>query len=95
MTPNVKYRVVAYELVKQEMEGMDSLSILGVQLKMFPGIDCERWAICCGSDVMTTKGEWEYQRLPSARTEAFYKRCRFKTPEEAVKAWEKYNDTQR
>lgn len=40
--------------------------------------------------VLNKNGEWEYQPLPSSRTEDFYQRCRYATLEEAVAVIEKF-----
>lgn len=40
--------------------------------------------------VFNRLGEWEYQPMPSSRTEDFYKRCRYETVDEAVANLEKY-----
>lgn len=45
------------------------------------------WAIrekgCC----LNKQGEWELEPIPSSRTDAFYKRCRWETAEDALKFW--------
>lgn len=57
--------------------------------------DGVRWAIIQGDyECMNKKGEWEYQPMPSSRTKAFYKRCRFDTVEEAVDVWIKSRKTE-
>jgi hypothetical protein len=43
-----------------------------------------RWHGRC----LNTKGRWEYEPMPSSRTTAFYRRCRFATFEEAAAAFE-------
>lgn len=40
--------------------------------------------------VINKKGEWEWESLPSGRTDAFLKRCRFATIPDALKAWAKF-----
>lgn len=40
--------------------------------------------------VFNRLSEWEYQPMPSSRTEDFYKRCRYETVDEAVANLEKY-----
>jgi hypothetical protein len=37
----------------------------------------DRWAISDGGHVLNRKGRWEYEPLPSSRTEAFRRRTRF------------------
>src|SRR5262249_25254815 len=34
-------------------------------------------------------GKWEYEPMPSSRTEAFFKRCRWGSPDAALKFWVK------
>lgn len=46
----------------------------------------ERFAVHRLGDVLNKRGQWEHEPLPSSRTQAFYKRCRFDTFEEAVSA---------
>jgi hypothetical protein len=51
-----------------------------------PFYDGVRFAVRRGRNVLTVKGKWEFEPMPSSRTDAFYKRCRFKTFDAAVKA---------
>lgn len=37
--------------------------------------------------VLNRRGKWEYEPIPSSRTDAFLKRCRFKTVAAALAAW--------
>lgn len=47
------------------------------------------WAIRrMGGSCLNKKGEWEYEPMPSSRTAAFFKRCRWPTAEAAYQAWE-------
>jgi hypothetical protein len=39
---------------------------------------------------LNTKGKFEYEPLPSSRTDSFLKRCRFDTIQYAQNAYEKY-----
>ncbi len=48
-----------------------------------------RWAIRQAGFCLNRKGDWEYEPIPSSRTEAFFKRCRFNTLEDAVAAWKR------
>ena len=47
------------------------------------------WACRNRGMVLSKDGEWEYEPMPSSRTEAFLKRCRFKTLKAALKAGKK------
>jgi len=42
-----------------------------------------RWHGQC----LNTKGRWEYEPMPSSRTPAFYRRCRFPSFDAAVAAF--------
>lgn len=53
------------------------------QLKGLP-----QFAIRKDGDCMNKQSKWEYEPLPSSRTNAFFKRCRFKTFEAAAKVYE-------
>jgi len=43
-----------------------------------------QWAVCWMGDCLNRRGEWEYESIPSSRTKAFFKRCRF-SEEEALR----------
>lgn len=45
------------------------------------------WAVRDAGYVLNKAGEWEYEPLPSSRTDAFFSRCRFRSKEEAMQAW--------
>ena len=44
-----------------------------------------RWAIRQKGFCLNKKGKWEYEPLPSSRTEAFFKRCRWDDRDEAIR----------
>lgn len=48
-----------------------------------------KWAIRRGSWCLTKRWEWEFELLPSGRSDAYLKRTRFDSPEEALAFWEK------
>jgi hypothetical protein len=50
--------------------------------------DTDVWAIRCLGQVLNRKGKWEYEPLPSSRSNAFLTRCRF-TLAEAKEAAQK------
>ena len=59
---------------------------IDVRLERVQQIDgSDLWAIrekgCC----LNKQGEWEIEPIPSSRTSAFYKRCRWKSAEAALK----------
>lgn len=49
----------------------------------------EKFAVRRGRSCLNKKSEWEYEPLPSSRTDAFYRRCRFSKIEDAVAALRK------
>ena len=61
---------------------------IDVRLECVQQIDGpDLWAIrekgCC----LNKQGEWEIEPIPSSRTSTFYKRCRWKSAEAALKFW--------
>jgi hypothetical protein len=66
-------------------------NIHGVAIKGV-GQDEALWCVKDGSNVLNRKGEWEFEMMPSSRTDAFLKRTRY-SREDAFAAWEKYADT--
>lgn len=76
-------KVLVYEL-----DGWKDL--IEVRLECVKQIDgSDLWAIrekgCC----LNKQGEWEIEPIPSSRTNAFYKRCRWNSAEAALKFWHK------
>jgi hypothetical protein len=61
---------------------MDSPYYTGDRYAVFPSEDDT-------NECLNSEGEWEWQPMPSNRTDEFFERCRFKSFEEAVKALEK------
>lgn len=47
------------------------------------------WAVRSLGSCLAKDGEWEYESLPSNRTDEFYERCRYATMELAFEAAEK------
>lgn len=45
------------------------------------------WAIFYDGRCMGRDGTWEWEPMPSGRTDAFLKRCRFDTLREAIDFW--------
>ncbi len=50
------------------------------------GHEGTKWAVCDKGLCLTHKGRWEWEPQPSSRTDAFKKRCRFDTFDEAYYA---------
>ena len=46
--------------------------------------DPEAWAIVSHNFVLTRRGDWEYEPVPSSRNKAFLKRARFSTARAAI-----------
>jgi hypothetical protein len=51
--------------------------------------DSYRWAVRAGGFCLNEHGAWEYEPIPSSRTDGFLRRCRFESVEAALSAWEK------
>jgi hypothetical protein len=49
-----------------------------------PDDGVDRWAIKGAFGCLNKLGDWEYERLPSSRTDDFYERCRFSSVQEAI-----------
>jgi hypothetical protein len=45
-----------------------------------------RWAVTRNSDVLNRSGKWEWEPNPSSRTDAFLRRTRYATVDEALAA---------
>lgn len=50
----------------------------------------DAWAVCEMGEVLNSSGDFEYESMPSSRTDEFINRTRFKTVEEAVKMIEQF-----
>ena len=49
------------------------------------------WAVCKDSTVMSKTGNFDYEPLPSNRTDAFLRKHRFNSAQEAAECWVKYH----
>lgn len=47
------------------------------------------WAIRESGACLNKQGEWELEPMPSSRTKAFFRRCRWKSAEVALAFWVK------
>jgi hypothetical protein len=82
-------KILRYEL-QEEVDHVDKpyqRQVTIDRVKQSDGDD--KWAVRCGSEVLTKTGQWEYEPMPSNRSEAFLRRARFNSPFDAVKAWGK------
>lgn len=53
----------------------------------------EKWAVLRNNCVLNKEADWECNPIPSSRTNAFYKRCRFDTLEAAFETFKKAEHT--
>ncbi len=51
----------------------------------------DRYAVRQGDNVLNTDGGWEYEPQPSNRDDAFFKRCRFATFDDAAMCYQFHN----
>jgi hypothetical protein len=52
------------------------------------------WAVRSTFGVLSREGEFEYEPLPSSRSEDFLQRCRFDSAQEAFEAWQRYKQAE-
>lgn len=57
--------------------------------------DIIRWAIRDAGYCMAKDGRWEYEPLPSSRTDAFLKRCRYNSVKDALEVWDRFKPKMR
>lgn len=80
-------RIEPVEWVVGDPNDRDALAIrkcFGFRLPYEPMWKVKRAAF--DGPVLAKNGGWEYDPLPSSRDEAFYRRCRFDSFEEAIAA---------
>ena len=46
----------------------------------------DKWKVLNGGYCLTKAGDWEWEPIPSSRTDDFIERCRFDTAQEAIDA---------
>lgn len=56
-----------------------SVSYSPVLIESREGFKGRKWAICYQGFIFTKKGKWEWEPIPSSRSDAFLKRARFDT----------------
>ena len=49
------------------------------------------WKITDSTYCLNKHGKWEYEPLPSSRTNDFLSRCRFDSLEDAITVWNKFS----
>ncbi len=76
-----------------QIEGGTAHHVADVTLRRMPQREGpDLWAIFDHSDVCLNKrGQWEFQPMPSSRTDAFLRRCRFDSAEAALAFWNKHS----
>lgn len=74
---------VAVEWVRKPDLFNHELAPVSIHLLHSPFYEGERYAVRRGAACLNHKSEWEFEPIPSSRDDAFYKRCRFKTFQEA------------
>jgi hypothetical protein len=65
----------------------------GIELQLAHGRNgIIRWKITDSTWTLNHKGQWEYEPNPSSRTDAYFRRCRFNSIDEALEIWNRYKD---
>jgi len=80
-----KWIPVSWEMEK-EFNDFHNLSKIKIDAMNSPFYKEVRYAVRRSGMVLNIKGKWEYEPIPSSRDDAFYKRCRFKSIEDAEAA---------
>lgn len=73
-------------VVSQYEIAFDELTHRGAKIQRMRGRGVIRWAVYSEpmGYALNRSGEWEWEPQPSSRDDAFFARCRFATPEEAL-----------
>lgn len=74
----------AYRLTWSRYENPSLWNRVEIVATMWRGEDPSSWAIREGGCVLTKKGEWEMEPIPSSRTEKFLSLTRWDSAEEAA-----------
>lgn len=99
---------VAYALWNQRAENRGDEAVPNVRIESYSlpdaGLDIIRaeqrtgpakWKVSNGGYCLTKTGDWEFEPIPSNRTDDFIARCRFDTDHEAIDAAIKSSNTRR
>jgi len=78
--------IVAWELQPATQGGIGD----EVQLVRRDGFKGRRWAIVQRGYVLNKSGQWEYEPIPSSRTEEWLETVRWSSADEAFQAWEEF-----
>ncbi|MES2247634.1 MAG: hypothetical protein V4645_10150 [Pseudomonadota bacterium] len=74
--------VSAFTITVSETRYADDITVQRAKQLSGPPL----WKVCYRGSVLNQHGEWEYEPLPSSRTDEFLARCRFSSPERAIAA---------
>jgi hypothetical protein len=75
-------------MFRSEHEGTSSFVVNFCRMNS-PFYDGEKWAVRRSGCCLSKSGEWDYEPIPSSRTDSFYKKYRFKTLGDAIKVYKK------
>ena len=84
LTPE-DWLALATEFTLQRSDSLTGLDQITLQWR---GPDS--WAICCNRNCLTRGRTWVWEPQPSSRTDAFIKKTRFATKEEAHAVYQKW-----
>jgi len=77
------------EWIQQKDYDEMNKSAIRISMSNSPFYKGNRFIVRNGCSCLNKSSEWEYEPMPSNRDDAFYKRCRFDTFEEAVESLKK------
>lgn len=80
------------EIVTYIIEHHESASI---ELTQRRGDGAVKWDIVQAGMCFNKAGEWEYEPMPSSRTDEFIARTRWEVPQEALDHWVQYEGESR
>lgn len=75
--------------MEKRFNDTDDLDSITIHRMNSPFYDGTKYAVRYRGRCLNTGGKWEYEPLPSSRDDAFYKRCRFDSFEEAKDTYER------
>lgn len=58
-----------------------------VELTQRRGLESVKWTILQGGACFNKQGKWEYEPMPSSRTDEFIERTRWNSAQEALDFW--------
>jgi hypothetical protein len=69
--------------VEPDLKRLRESDMIPIRLERTMGFDGITYAIRQGSCCLNKRGEWEFEPIPSSRSDAFLKRCRWSDFERA------------